>query len=119
MKQTCHKALEIWEITDNDLDPHYIKRHWYTKNGWQEEPKHGQTFGVSNICSEVQTVPIKGDYYFETFELAYCSKILLLQEMERKYKLGLEKLRVKLGKNVPDVQSHLKDIRDNYPEYLI
>lgn len=123
MKLTHGKKIEIWEIRETEnsgwTNHQLVRRQWYTANGWMEEELQEDTDGPRTICSEVQTQPIRGDYYFNSFELAYVSKIILLQNMIEEYERELVKARAKLARNVPDVKSHMAEIRENLPEYLI
>jgi len=126
LKRSYHKKIEIMEYTPWDKDPNRylrISTHIWQKSGWKikETFSHVKTHSKIIIHNDVVSnkANIDDDVFFESFELAYISKIMLIQSMKEVYMESLKDLKEKMERNIPDIKDHLEQIKEKYSEYLI
>ena len=71
--------------------------------------------------SQVQEIKFQGNgiLFFYDFDLAYLSKLYLLNRLKETYTKELKELKEKMERNVPDVQNELMEMKEKFPEYFI
>lgn len=125
-KRTYHKKIEVYECElDIAIDRYYKKKkHLFKNNKWEISDLNKRTDSMRIIVrGDLYTESSSGsggtEFYFESFELAYISKVLMIQNMGETYLKNLEELKEQYKRNVPNVNNHLDIIKDKYSEYMI
>lgn len=139
LKRTYHKNMEILEFRYDFYETRFAKAAYKYKqthihkfkNGKFERTKTSSAAFHLYADSKILSEPVQRLYdsrrtgkhnellVFDSFELAYISKTYLIKDMKNEYEHELEKLRTLMIKNVPDIEQHIKMIKETYPEYMI
>ena len=131
LTRTYKKTIEVYELKDCFKPPirgrkqyNAVKKFTYKKftykKKWIETPANAIVKGVADIRDEVNYMPGGDkDLFFTSFELAYISKIMMIQSMKVKYYAEIKKIQETMERNVPDLTEHLKKIKAEHPEFLI
>jgi hypothetical protein len=120
LRRTFFKKIEIMEAKPLDSNKYEIFQiHNYLKSGWKVKQTKKFISSRDNIRNSLDFKNTREDMCFETFELAYIAKVLLIERLKKEYVKELESLRAMMERNCPDVAANMKEIQEKYPEHLI
>jgi len=120
LRRTYFKNIEIMEIKPIETNRYEIFQvHKYLKSGWKVKKTKEFMRSSAKIRNSLDLTHTSEDMFFETFELAYIAKILLIERLKKEYVKELESLRSMMERNCPDVEANMKEIQEKYPEFLI
>lgn len=133
LKRTYHKKLEVFECKANkekstevfliaDIQAGYT--YSAAKKQWIRKPiKHngGVRCPRERIHTTSTTTASYYDKYvlFTTLEAAQVSKLLMIQQMAKKYNKELEELKALFKRNVPNVEEPMNQLLEEYPDLFI
>lgn len=133
LKRTYHKKLEVFygemgaAITNSYTGHNRVNSFYatsvYRYNGktksWIEKPHVETFFGTYQAENVFSTPETRKIGFYTTLEAACLAKLLLIQEMEKKYKKALNDLEALFKRNVPDINKPLDQLLDKHPDLFI
>ena len=129
LKRTYQKRLEVHSGIQEGNDIKTDTLHKILRGKWVEKPStesapylhgyQGQQRSVPHVIMPALEEMRKTSSTYATLEMAQAAKMILLQDMTKKYELALDRLRELLRKNVPNIEAPLAVLKADYPEYFI
>ena len=132
LRRTYHKKLEVYSgvqegsggCTRSDTLYRILRGEWVDKKHSTSEFSMPFDYSTRKYNNEIhKSMPqlslMRRGCAYATLEMAQAAKMILIEDMKRKYEAELDNLRDMLKKNVPNIEKPLAVLKADYPEYFI